>query len=236
MSVPVISIFCIDYRFDAMLDVFYKNIGLEYNYYACTTAGSALCLGYKKYCSQQCNCAAHDSSNFSNKNKEFAKNNKKEFVKNNKKECTGEESTGEESTGEECGCNPNDSSMVTLKRSIVENINIALSLKDSTEIFMINHQDCGAIRAFLSCSGYPDYGENNKKEIEINSKLLIYAVKYMKKKFPTKKYILGLIDINGTVAYFDAKHKIWTVIYIGKFNEPLGLWYGKRVGDTYKLK
>lgn len=188
MSAPIFSIFCIDYRFDAMLANFYDGIGLEYNYFACTNAGASLCLGYNKYCVNSCH---------------------------------------------NCGCDPNNSSMVTLKRGIIENLNIALTLKDIKDIYLINHQDCGAIRAFLSCSGYPDFGKNNAKEIKINSKLLVYAEEYMKKKQPDKNYILGLIDINGTVAYFDKTTKLWTIIFLGEFHDPKGLWFGLKVNDTY---
>ena len=66
-----------------------------------------------------------------------------------------------------CGCDPTNSSMIILKKSIQENLNIALTLKPITDVYLINHQDCGAIRAFLSCSNYPDFGENNPKEIKI---------------------------------------------------------------------
>lgn len=186
---PIFSIFCIDYRFDAMLAEFYKNTGLEFNYFACSTAGAGLCLGYKEYCQTQC---------------------------------------------QSCGCQPNNISMKILKRSVVENLNIALTLKDIKNIYIVNHQDCGAIRAFLECSGYPDHGEHNRKEIKINSILLTYAVKYMKKTF-NMKYTLGLMDINGTVAFFDIKTKIWKVEYLGEFNDKKGLWYGMSVGETYKV-
>jgi hypothetical protein len=191
MQAPIFSIFCIDYRFDAMLAEFYENVGLEFNYFACSTAGAALCLGYKEYCTKECHS---------------------------------------------CGCQPNNPSMITLKRSVVENLNIALTLKDITTIYLINHQDCGAIRAFLSCSNYPNFGEHKNKEISINSKLLVYASEYMATKFPSMKYKLGLIDINGTVAFYNPKEKVWTVVYVGKFSDAKGLWYGLQIGDTYKTK
>jgi len=188
---PIFSVFCIDYRYNSMLDDFYTGIGLGFNYFSCSTAGAALCLGYKKYCKSPKGC-------------------------------------------HECGCDPDNPSIITLKRSVVENLNIALTLKDITDVYLINHEDCGAIRAFLACSGYPNFGENNKKEININEKLLVYAAEFMDKKFPEKKYKLGLIDINGTVAYFSPIHKEWTVVFIGKYEDPQALWYGLNVGDTYK--
>jgi hypothetical protein len=190
MPSPVFSVFCIDYRFDALMAEFYKEVGLEMNYYACSTAGSALSLGYKQYCTNECHS---------------------------------------------CGCKPNNSSMVTLKRSIVDNLNIALTLSDITTVYLINHQDCGAIRAFLSCSNYPDHGQNKDREISINSKLLAYAAEYMKTKFTGKKYKLGLMDINGTVAFYNPVDRIWTVVYIGNFTDPQGLWSGLQIGDTYTV-
>lgn len=186
METPVFSISCIDYRFDAMMANFFEGIGLNFNYFSCSTAGASLCLGYKEYCAKKCY---------------------------------------------ECSCEPNNTSIVTLKRSVIENLNIALTLKDITQVYLLNHQDCGAIRAFLGCANYPDFGQNNKKEIKINTFLLNYAKDYMIKKFPDKEYILCLIDINGTVATYFCKK--WTVIYIGKFNNSDGLWYGLKLGEKY---
>lgn len=91
--------------------------------------------------------------------------------------------------------------MKILKESIIKNIDISLSLDDIKTIYMINHQDCGAIKAYLECSGYPKtLGENNKKDIKVNTQLLMIAEKYIKCKYPNIKQKLGLIDINGTVA------------------------------------
>lgn len=191
---PIFSIFCIDYRFDAMVANFYQNIGKEYDYFACTVAGGSMPLGYEKYCKNECiKC------------------------KKSKKSC-----------------NPSNLSMKLLKKNLVENLNIALTLKPITETFLLNHQDCGAIKAFLGCSGYPNtLGENNSKEIKINSKLLTYANDYMLSKFPKITFTLGLVDINGSVASYNVNTNVWTVIYVGEFNIKEGLWYGMKVGDTY---
>jgi len=192
---PSFSIFCIDYRFDALVADFYEGIGKEFDYYACTVAGGAMPLGYQKYCVKNCN--GH------NKNK---------------------------------SCNPSNASMKLLKKNLIENINIALTLSPITEVFLLNHQDCGAIKEFLACSGYPQsLGENNPKEIKINSKLLTYANKYILKHFPNMKYVLGLVDINGSVASYNISKKIWSVIYVGEYKDERGLWFSMKVGDTYKL-
>lgn len=194
-NIPIFSIFCIDYRFDAMVATFYENIGKEYNYFACTSAGAALSLGYESYCKNKCNkCKCYKT------------------------------------------CDPYNSSMKLLKKNLVENLNIALTLKPINEVYLLNHQDCGAIKAFLACSDYPKtLGEDNKKEIIINSNLLTYASRYMLIKFPNISYTLGFIDINGSVATYNIYIKTWTIIYVGEFNDKNGTWYGMKVGDTYKL-
>ena len=48
-------------------------------------------------------------------------------------------------------------------------------------------------------------------------------------------FTLGFVDINGSVATFDAGKKLWTVIYVGEFKIKEGTWYGLKVGDTYKV-
>ena len=194
---PIFSIFCIDYRFDAMVANFYEGIGREYDYFACTVAGGAMPLGYEKYCSNECTKCSESKSDKS--------------------------------------CDPSNSSMKLLKKNLVENLNIALTLKPITDTYLLNHQDCGAIKAFLGCSGYPKkLGENNSKEIKINSKLLTYAYKYMLSKFPKIKFNLGLIDINGSVATYNMNTKKWTVIYVGEFKIKEGLWYGMKLNEVYK--
>jgi hypothetical protein len=194
---PIFSMFCIDYRFDALIANFYGGIEREYDYFACTVAGGILALGYKKYCENECKCTCKYDDKL---------------------------------------CDPSNSSMKLLKKSLIENLTIALTLKPIEEVFLLNHQDCGAIKAFLSYSGYPKkLGENNPKEIKINQDLLTYAKKYMSKKFAGMKFTLGLVDINGTVATYDSSKKYWRIIYVGEFNIKEALWHGMKVGDKYKL-
>lgn len=124
------------------------------------------------------------------------------------------------------GCDPSNTTMELLKKSLTTNLDIALTLVPITEVYLMNHQDCGAIKAFLSCSGYPKtIGDNNKMEIKINQDLLVYAKEYMVCKYPNKNYKLLLIDINGSVGNYDPKTRTWTVVFRGKGNNPLGLWY-----------
>ena len=195
-KIPIFSIFCIDYIFDAMVATFYEGIGKEYNYFACTVAGGALPLGYKPYCKNDCGKCNNKSGK---------------------------------------SCNPSNLSMKLLKKNLVENLNIALTLKPITETYLLNHQDCGAIKAFLPCSDYPQtLGANNAKEIQINTRLLTFANKYMESKFPKIKFTLGLVDINGTVATLNPNTKSWIIVYVGEFNNGEGLWYGMKVNDVYK--
>jgi hypothetical protein len=124
-------------------------------------------------------------------------------------------------------CNPFNLDMELLKKSLVKNIEISLTLDTISEIYLLNHQDCGAIKAYLSCSGYPqNLGENNQLEIKIQTELLLFAKSYLQKNFPDIKVRLGLIDVNGSVADFDEKYLSWYLVYRGPGVDPLGLWYG----------
>jgi hypothetical protein len=125
-----------------------------------------------------------------------------------------------------CSCNKENKDMNLLRDNLVKNIKIALTLQPIREIYIINHQDCGAIRAFLSSSGYPEYlGSNNKKEIEINTIILKNSKKFMLNIFPDKIIKLGLIDINGSVANYNESNNKWNKIFNGNKNDPKGLWY-----------
>ena len=54
-------------------------------------------------------------------------------------------------------------------------------------------------------------------------------------KFTDKKIVMGLVDINGSVAIYDIPLKLWYVVYVGEFNLTEGLWYGLKADDVYKL-
>jgi len=122
---------------------------------------------------------------------------------------------------------PKNPDMLLLKDSLIKNIDISFSLNIIDEIYLLNHQDCGAIKAYLSFSGYPQtMGDNNSLEIKINTELLLFASEYLKKKYPNVVIRLGLIDINGTVCDYDIQFHSWRLVYRGSSNDPLGLWYG----------
>ena len=192
------NVFCIDKRFDALTTEYFQSIGFRFNYYLGTTAGSGLCLGYKQYCSEICNCNC-DCVNNSNSNSNSSVN----------------------------SCDPVNLDMQILKDSLVKNIEISLSLESIKEIYLLNHQDCGAIKTYLSCSGYPQtLGENNPLEIKINTDLLLFAKEYINNKFPDIMVKLGLLDINGTVCDFDEKYFSWHIVYRGFGINSLGLWIG----------
>jgi hypothetical protein len=133
-------------------------------------------------------------------------------------------------------CCPGIDAMNILKNSLVTNLDIALTLKPITVVYLLNHQDCGAIRAFLPCSGYPAVGEQNKKkEICINAGILTSAQKYVKKNFKNMEIPLGLIDSNGTVGDYNVKTKKWSIIYVGSGKNKDGLWYRRKKGETITI-
>lgn len=124
-------------------------------------------------------------------------------------------------------CDPANPDMLLLKESLIKNIDISLTLDQIKEIYLLNHQDCGAIKAYLGCSGYPqNAGENNSLEIKINTDLLLFANEYIKSKYPDINVRLGLMDLNGSVADYNIKYNSWNLVYRGPGIDPNGLWYG----------
>jgi hypothetical protein len=114
--------------------------------------------------------------------------------------------------------------MRLLKDNLIKNIDISKSLDNIKDIYLINHQDCGAMKGYLGCSGYPDnLGDNNQKEIDINTTVLLYAEKYVQCKYPNATITLGLLDINGSIANYT--NGSWVKVYTGEGTNPLGLWW-----------
>jgi len=123
------------------------------------------------------------------------------------------------------------------QKSLVTNLDIALMLQPIKDIYLMNHQDCGAIKHFLACSGYPkNLGENNQREIRVHSEVLSLAYDYLKPIYPYKQIRLGLIDINGAVAEYSPNSDTWTVVHLGESDSDLGLWYNMQVGDKYPFQ
>ena len=121
-------------------------------------------------------------------------------------------------------CNPNDKTIALFKDNLQTNLDISLTLSPVETVYLLAHNDCGAMKAFLPCSGYPDkLGEDNQKERDIYAKLLEYAKAAVLKKNPKQKVRMGVIDYNGTVA--DWNGKSWVVIYKGTGKDPKALWW-----------
>jgi len=180
----ILTLFCIDKRFDYLTTDFFEKIGYRYNYYLLTTAGSSLSLGYKDYCNDICKCSKKT-------------------------------------------CDPDNDDMNLFANNIIKNIEIALSLDPFEEVYLLNHQDCGAIKAYLSCSNYPqNLGDNNRLEIEINVKLLTFAKKVIEDNFKDINVRIGLIDINGSVCDYNTKYCTWNLIFRGGTHNPKALWFG----------
>ena len=112
-----------------------------------------------------------------------------------------------------------------LKRGLYTNLSISQQLSDLDIIYLIDHQDCGAYKTFLPKSGYPqELGENNRKEKLIHKRALLLAKSKLRRRV-SNKIRLGLIDVNGSVAYLNSKTGEWKVEYTGPGTNPKGLWW-----------
>ena len=124
-----------------------------------------------------------------------------------------------------CTCDSKNTNC-TLKKALLTNFEISQSLSNTKIIDLINHQDCGAINAFLPDSGYPKtLGANNAKEIQIQQRILVLAREELLKKYPNITVTMKLIDINGYVGQLI--NGVWKVVYKGSGTNPKGIWWGK---------
>jgi len=231
-TVPIYSIFCTEYTYVDLTNIFFQNYLEDPSANIInTTGGGALSLGYEQYCNTFCNsiipynpCNKYNSCKPCKPCKPCNSCNKctKQIWNPCNKPCNNP-----------CNNIYDNPTMKVLKYSLVQNINISLNIQSISEIYLLNHQNCAVIRKYLACSGYPANEANNVKEIQINSYLLIFAKNYIQRKFPSLTSILALIDVNGSVATYDISMKIWTVIYVGDGTDESGLWFGLSEGDIY---
>jgi hypothetical protein len=128
--------------------------------------------------------------------------------------------------------------MDLFQQSLVTNLKVALTLQPIEEVFLMNHQDCGAFKAFLPYSGYPSQpGDDNVRELELQGGVLTLAHALMQKTFPDKLIKLTLIDLSGSVAQYNIADMTWTLLHKGRYegNNVHALWYGMNVGDITTL-
>jgi len=112
-----------------------------------------------------------------------------------------------------------------LKAGLYTNLSISQQLSDLDVIYLIDHQDCGAFKTFLPKSGYPkELGENNQREKLIHKRALELAKSKLQKRV-LNTIRLGLIDVNGSVAYLNLKTRNWKLEYTGPGTNPKGLWW-----------
>jgi hypothetical protein len=128
--------------------------------------------------------------------------------------------------------------MDLFQQSLVTNLKVALTLQPIEELFLMNHQDCGAFKAFLPYSGYPSKpGDDNVRELEIQGGVLTLAHAFIQKTFPDKLIRLTLIDLAGSVAQYNIADMTWTLLHKGRYDgqNENALWYGMNVGDVTTL-
>ena len=112
-----------------------------------------------------------------------------------------------------------------LEEGLYTNLSISQQLSDLDTIYLIDHQDCAFFKLTLPKSGYPkELGENNRREKLIHKRALELAKTKLRKRI-SNKIRLGLIDINGSVAYLNPKTGNWKVEYTGPGTNPKGLWW-----------
>jgi len=118
-----------------------------------------------------------------------------------------------------------------LKTGVLTNVDISMQLSTTIdEIFIINHQDCGAFKTFLPASGYPkELGKDNTLEIKIQQQSMFLTQTMLQKRYYPywNRYYdpqisLFLMDINGSVARYENEE--WKVIFYGPGNDARGWW------------
>ena len=95
--------------------------------------------------------------------------------------------------------------MAVMKKSFVTNLKIAITYKPIEIIYLLNHQDCGAIGGILYHAVVIQL-----KMKPISKRKFVSMLNVTSKKI--QKNILVLIDATGTVANCNSKNKRWTIV------------------------
>lgn len=114
-----------------------------------------------------------------------------------------------------------------LENGLLTNFEISQTLSNIKKIDLMDHQDCGAFKVFLPCSGYPEnLGEKKRMEKNIHKKVLLEARSALFQRYPELVSItMRLIDVNGSVGELNPQTGEWSVIYVGRGTNPKGLWF-----------
>jgi carbonic anhydrase len=82
-------------------------------------------------------------------------------------------------------------------KSFDKHIELAIDLHNITEIIVLDHMDCGAYKIL-----YDNQSMSNEEEYKLHQKNLNLCKNLIRKKFPSLKVTILLINIDGTFSEF----------------------------------
>ncbi|MCW3123375.1 MAG: hypothetical protein JWQ38_2867 [Flavipsychrobacter sp.] len=89
-------------------------------------------------------------------------------------------------------------SFVHWKKSLYDHIGIAIALHAIKDVYIVEHEDCGAYRAFLKDSAFASFDE----EVSCHKKFAVALSKDIRSEFELNVHCF-MIDIRGNVSLLD---------------------------------
>jgi len=121
----------------------------------------------------------------------------------------------------ECTCILHHAPIVeTIAKGISANLDAARHLPVQPKLYIVDHQDCAAFKAFTtskgtSCLSYPicpTVSQTSKDlELRIHSEALVAAKEALRKRQGLMEIVLGVVDRAGAYGVYDEQEKSWSI-------------------------
>lgn len=131
-----------------------------------------------------------------------------------------------------CGCTAQHASAVqSIADGVVANLTMSASLTPQKKLFVLDHQDCGAFKAFLRgscCLNYPATPSASRPakqaELAIHAASLVSAKAALASLNLFDVVVLGVLDRAGCCAFYDDSLGAWSVAVSAERHDPCALF------------
>ena len=137
-------------------------------------------------------------------------------------------------TRDECQCvKQHEKTIGAIAAGALANLDTALNFITQSTLYIIDHQDCAAFKAYTACTGkscinYPSQPsssqESKDRELYIHAEALVGAKSVLSKSVRYTVIILGIIDQAGAFGVYDENTKLWSVQVSGESFDPHALF------------
>ena len=122
--------------------------------------------------------------------------------------------------------------MQSIANGVIANLTVSASLTPQKKLFILDHQNCAAFKAFTRCSScdlnYPEAPSASRQakqaELAIHAASLVSAKAALVSLKLFDVVVLGILDKAGCCAFYDETSQTWSVAVSAEIHDPCALF------------